>query len=49
MRKKIGVIEFNVMIKVYGIVKKYEKVCYLFNSMEELGVFLDRCSYIFLI
>lgn len=49
MRKKIGVIEFNVMIKAYGIAKKYEKACHLFNSMEELGVLPDRCSYISLI
>lgn len=48
-RKKLGVVESNVMIKAYGIGKKYDKACKLFNSMEVLGVLPDRCSYISLI
>ncbi|KAK9691987.1 hypothetical protein RND81_09G233400 [Saponaria officinalis] len=48
-RNKIGVIEFNVMIKAYGIGKKYDKACELFDSMEKHGVLPDRCSYISLI
>ncbi|KAL9248152.1 hypothetical protein vseg_021507 [Gypsophila vaccaria] len=48
-RNKIGVVEFNVMIKAYGVSKKYDKACQLFESMEKLGVFPDRCSYISLI
>ncbi|XP_021734641.1 pentatricopeptide repeat-containing protein At3g23020-like [Chenopodium quinoa] len=48
-KNKIGVLEFNVMIKAYGIGKKYNKACQLFDSMEKLGVLPDRCSYISLI
>ncbi|XP_074320979.1 pentatricopeptide repeat-containing protein At3g23020 [Silene latifolia] len=48
-RNKIGVVEFNVMIKAYGISKKYDKACQLFDSMEKEGVLPDRCSYISLI
>ncbi|KAL2927724.1 hypothetical protein RDABS01_007075 [Bienertia sinuspersici] len=48
-RNKIGVLEFNVMIKAYGISKKYDKACQLFDHMEKLGVLPDRCSYISLI
>ncbi|KAK9682820.1 hypothetical protein RND81_10G098700 [Saponaria officinalis] len=46
---KIGVVQFNVMIKAYGIGKKYDKACKLFGSMEKRGVVPDRCSYISLI
>lgn len=48
-KNKIGVLEFNVMIKAYGISKKYDKACQLFDSMEKRGVLPDRCSYISLI
>ncbi|KNA17771.1 hypothetical protein SOVF_077030 [Spinacia oleracea] len=48
-KNKIGVLEFNVMIKAYGIGKSYDKACQLFDSMGKLGVFPDRCSYISLI
>ncbi|XP_010674359.2 pentatricopeptide repeat-containing protein At3g23020 [Beta vulgaris subsp. vulgaris] len=48
-KKKLGVLEFNVMIKAYGIGKKYDKACQLFDSMEKLGILPDRCSYISLI
>ncbi|CAO2836580.1 unnamed protein product [Amaranthus hypochondriacus] len=48
-KNKIGVLEFNVMIKAYGIGKKYDKACQLFDSMEKLGILPDRCSYISLI
>lgn len=44
-RNLLGVLEFNVMIKAYGISKKYHEACCLFDSMEQHGVFPDRCSY----
>ncbi|KAK7343972.1 hypothetical protein VNO77_13136 [Canavalia gladiata] len=43
--KNLSVLEFNVMIKAYGIGKCYEKACQLFDSMEKHGVVADRCSY----
>ncbi|XP_021290857.1 pentatricopeptide repeat-containing protein At3g23020 [Herrania umbratica] len=44
-RKKLTVLEFNVMIKAYGIGKSYEKACWLFDSMQGHGVVPDKCSY----
>ncbi|XP_057428359.1 pentatricopeptide repeat-containing protein At3g23020-like [Lotus japonicus] len=44
-RKNLSVLEFNVMIKAYGIGKCYYKACQLFDSMEKHGVVADRCSY----
>ena len=43
--KNLSVLEFNVMIKAYGIGKCYEKACKLFDSMEKHGVVADNCSY----
>ncbi|KAB1218083.1 hypothetical protein CJ030_MR3G014507 [Morella rubra] len=43
--KKPSVIQFNVMIKAYGIGKCYDKACQLFDSMASYGVFPDKCSY----
>ncbi|KAH0993951.1 hypothetical protein GBA52_005434 [Prunus armeniaca] len=43
--KKLSVLEFNVMIKAYGVGKHYDKACELFNSMESHGVVPDKCSY----
>ncbi|KAL0367145.1 UNVERIFIED_CONTAM: Pentatricopeptide repeat-containing protein [Sesamum radiatum] len=43
--KKITILEFNVMIKAYGISKKFEQACCLFDSMEEHGLIADRCGY----
>ncbi|XP_047168764.1 pentatricopeptide repeat-containing protein At3g23020-like [Vigna umbellata] len=48
-RKNLSVLEFNVMIKAYGVGKCYEKACQLFDSMEKHGVVADRCSYTTLI
>ncbi|KAK7391579.1 hypothetical protein VNO78_19996 [Psophocarpus tetragonolobus] len=48
-QKNPSVLEFNVMIKAYGIGKCYEKACQLFDSMEKHGVVADRCSYTSLI
>ncbi|KAI5649334.1 hypothetical protein M9H77_35339 [Catharanthus roseus] len=42
---QLTVLEFNVMVKAYGISKKYNEACCLFDSMEQHGVFPDRCSY----
>ncbi|XWS13755.1 hypothetical protein CRYUN_Cryun36dG0065500 [Craigia yunnanensis] len=44
-RKRFTVIEFNVMIKAYGIGKSYDKACWLFDSMQSLGVLPDKCTY----
>ncbi|KAH0634196.1 hypothetical protein KY290_037621 [Solanum tuberosum] len=43
--KRLTVLEFNVMIKAYGISKKYNEACYLFDSMEKHGLSPDKCSY----
>ncbi|KAM0963116.1 hypothetical protein ACFX19_022561 [Malus domestica] len=43
--KKLSVLEFNVMIKAYGIGKQYGKTCQLFDSMESHGVVPNKCSY----
>lgn len=40
-----SVLEFNVMIKAYGINKEYAKACQLFDSMEKCNVVPDKCSY----
>ncbi|XP_059634035.1 pentatricopeptide repeat-containing protein At3g23020 [Cornus florida] len=43
--KKLTVVEFNVMVKAYGISKRYEKACQLFDNMEKHDVVPDKCSY----
>ncbi|CAN4091215.1 unnamed protein product [Withania somnifera] len=43
--KRLTVLEFNVMVKAYGISKKYNEACYLFDSTEKHGLSPDRCSY----
>ncbi|KAL5166348.1 Pentatricopeptide repeat-containing protein [Glycine soja] len=43
--KKLTVLEFNVMIKAYGIGKCYDKAYQLFDSMKKFGVVADKCSY----
>ncbi|KAK2986088.1 hypothetical protein RJ640_011529 [Escallonia rubra] len=44
-RENLSVLEFNVMIKAYGINQRYEEACRLFDSMEKNGVVPDKCSY----
>ncbi|KAK6265716.1 hypothetical protein QUC31_016553 [Theobroma cacao] len=44
-RETLTVLEFNVMIKAYGIGKSFEKACWLFDSMQGHGVVPDKCSY----
>lgn len=44
-KKKLTVLEFNVMIKAYGIGKCYDKACQLFDCMEKFGVVADKVSY----
>lgn len=39
---KLTVVEFNVMIKAYGIAKRYRSACDLFDSMD---VAPDNCSF----
>lgn len=43
--RKPSVLEFNVMIKAYGLSKRYEKACELFDNMNKYDVFPDKCSY----
>ncbi|KAI3681919.1 hypothetical protein L6452_36726 [Arctium lappa] len=40
-----SVLEFNVMIKAYGINKKYDEACRMIDSMDEYGVIPDKCNY----
>ncbi|KAI3797033.1 hypothetical protein L1987_39723 [Smallanthus sonchifolius] len=44
-RRNPTVLEFNVMIKAYGLNKKYDNACRLIDSMNEHRVFPDKCSY----
>ncbi|XP_076892884.1 pentatricopeptide repeat-containing protein At3g23020-like isoform X1 [Bidens hawaiensis] len=44
-RRKPTVLEFNVMIKAYGINKQYDDACRLVDIMDEYGVDPDKCSY----
>ncbi|XP_044484106.1 pentatricopeptide repeat-containing protein At3g23020-like [Mangifera indica] len=44
-RRKLTVLEFNVMLKAYGMGNNYDKACQLFDSMEIHGVAPDKCSY----
>ncbi|XP_065863186.1 pentatricopeptide repeat-containing protein At3g23020 [Euphorbia lathyris] len=44
-QNRLTVLEFNVMIKAYGLAKNYDKACDLFDSMERHGVVPDKCSY----
>ncbi|XP_008778026.1 pentatricopeptide repeat-containing protein At3g23020 [Phoenix dactylifera] len=44
-KQKLSVAVFNVMIKAYGIGKKYDKACDLFDSMENSGILPDKCTY----
>ncbi|KAK9991926.1 hypothetical protein SO802_026911 [Lithocarpus litseifolius] len=44
-QKKLSVLQFNVMIKAYGVGKCYDKACRLFDSMESYSVVPDKCSY----
>ncbi|KAL4590500.1 hypothetical protein LXL04_003431 [Taraxacum kok-saghyz] len=39
------VLEFNVMIKAYGINKRFNDMCRVIDSMEENNVTPDKCSY----
>lgn len=43
--RKLSVLEFNVMIKAYGVGKCYMKACELFDTMGTNGVSPDKCSY----
>ncbi|XP_012570487.1 pentatricopeptide repeat-containing protein At3g23020-like [Cicer arietinum] len=44
-REKLSVLEFNVMIKAYGIGKCFDKACQLFDCMEKFGIVANACSY----
>lgn len=44
-KQKLSVIVFNVMIKAYGMGKRYDKVCELFDSMGKYGISPDKCTY----
>ncbi|XP_042026623.1 pentatricopeptide repeat-containing protein At3g23020-like [Salvia splendens] len=43
--QKLTVLEFNVMIKAYGIGGKLEQACSLFDSMGKHGLVADLCGY----
>ncbi|CAA2958458.1 pentatricopeptide repeat-containing At3g23020 [Olea europaea subsp. europaea] len=43
--KKMSVLVFNVMIKAYGISKRFDQACCIFDSMEKHGIVPDKCSY----
>ncbi|KAL2463741.1 Pentatricopeptide repeat-containing protein [Forsythia ovata] len=43
--KKMSVLGFNVMIKAYGISKRFDQACCIFDSMEKHSIVPDKCSY----
>ncbi|KAL9670074.1 hypothetical protein QQ045_007625 [Rhodiola kirilowii] len=43
--RRLSVLVFNVMIKAYGIGKRYDKACELFGSIESSEITPDKCSY----
>ncbi|XP_015880783.3 pentatricopeptide repeat-containing protein At1g73710 [Ziziphus jujuba] len=45
VEQKRNVIEYNVMIKVYGKAKLYDKAFSLFKSMRNHGTWPDQCTY----
>ncbi|KAF2290191.1 hypothetical protein GH714_003988 [Hevea brasiliensis] len=44
-QNKLTVLDFNVTIKAYGLVKNYDKACDLFDSIFSCGVVPDKCSF----
>lgn len=44
-QRRQTVLEYNVMIKAYGIANNYDKACQIFDSMEGQGISPDKCSY----
>ncbi|VFQ70764.1 unnamed protein product [Cuscuta campestris] len=44
-KRALTVLEFNVMIKAYGISKKYNEACLLFDSIQKHNISPDKCSY----
>lgn len=44
-QRKQTVLEYNVIIKAYGIANNYDKACQIFDSMEGQGISPDKCSY----
>uniref|UniRef100_A0A7N0ZX73 Pentatricopeptide repeat-containing protein n=1 Tax=Kalanchoe fedtschenkoi TaxID=63787 RepID=A0A7N0ZX73_KALFE len=43
--RRLSVLAFNVMIKAYGIGKRYDKACELFGNMESNEMTPDKCTY----
>ncbi|EPS60414.1 hypothetical protein M569_14387, partial [Genlisea aurea] len=43
--KRATVLEFNVMVKAYGIGRRFEEACSMFDSMGDHGLVPDRCGY----
>lgn len=43
--KEKDVVEYNVMIKAYGIAKLYDKAFLLFKGMKSQGIWPDECTY----
>lgn len=42
---KKGVVEYNVLIKAYGRGKQYDKAVSLFESMRNIGIWPDECTF----
>ncbi|KAJ8568916.1 hypothetical protein K7X08_032653 [Anisodus acutangulus] len=43
--QKKAIVEYNVMIKAYGIAKLYDKAFSLFKGMKSQGTWPDECTY----
>ncbi|KAL8248370.1 hypothetical protein R6Q59_005238 [Mikania micrantha] len=43
--KEKDVVEYNVMIKAYGMAKLYDKAFLLFKGMKSQGIWPDECTY----
>lgn len=44
-QRRQTVLQYNVMIKAYGIANNHDKACQIFDSMEGQGISPDKCSY----
>ncbi|KAE8075877.1 hypothetical protein FH972_014560 [Carpinus fangiana] len=43
--QKKGILEYNIMVKAYGMAKLYDKALSLFKSMRNYGTWPDECTY----
>lgn len=42
---KRDIVEYNVMVKAYGLAKRYDRVTSLLENMKESGISPDECTY----